>query len=148
MADGTPTAAEVRELANRLRGVYTVPVRDGAGPLNGTGTFTREFQTPPIQHEAAKVVDAYAETLERTTWHPIATAPRDGTRVLIYGYEYGRHWFGTGYYFRGKDGSSEGWIPSSFYTMPNDSSGTFTPTHWQPMFCVPHEPRLDGPKEK
>lgn len=41
------------DLVDRLRGQYHLPVNDGAGPLNGSMTFSREFPTPPIQKEAA-----------------------------------------------------------------------------------------------
>lgn len=41
------------DLVNRLRGIYTVSVNDGAGLLDGKDTFTRHFVTPPIQLEAA-----------------------------------------------------------------------------------------------
>lgn len=42
------------DLLNRLDGIYTVPVNDGAGLLNGKDTFTRKFDNlPPIWKEAA-----------------------------------------------------------------------------------------------
>jgi hypothetical protein len=44
-------------LVDRLRGIYRVPVNDGAGPLNGSMTHTRKFETPPIQHEAAATIE-------------------------------------------------------------------------------------------
>jgi hypothetical protein len=41
-------------LINRLRGIYTIPVNDGAGPLNGSDTFSRKFDgVPPINGYAA-----------------------------------------------------------------------------------------------
>jgi hypothetical protein len=47
------------QLVNRLRGVYHIPVRDGAGPLNGSNTFTREFKgLPPIYGDAANMIEA------------------------------------------------------------------------------------------
>lgn len=49
-------------LVDRLRGVYTVPVDDGAGPLNGSETFTRQFQgLPPIHEEAAVEIERLRE---------------------------------------------------------------------------------------
>jgi hypothetical protein len=42
----------VLRLTDRLRGIYTVAVNDGAGLLNGEDTFTRQFETPPIQKES------------------------------------------------------------------------------------------------
>lgn len=44
-------------LVDRLRGVYTVPVNDGAGLLNGKDTFTRAFEVAPIQKEAADEIE-------------------------------------------------------------------------------------------
>lgn len=46
------------KLTDRLRGIYTIPVNDGAGLLDGKDTFTRNFETTPIQHEAADVIEA------------------------------------------------------------------------------------------
>lgn len=45
------------DLVDRLRGQYHLPVNDGAGPLNGSMTFSREFPTPPIQKEAAVEIE-------------------------------------------------------------------------------------------
>jgi hypothetical protein len=48
---------ECLKLQDRLRGIYTLAVNDGAGLLNGKDTFTRKFPTPPIQKEAADALD-------------------------------------------------------------------------------------------
>jgi hypothetical protein len=45
------------DIVNRLRGIYTVPVNDGAGPLNGSDTFTRTFPVAPIRKEAADEIE-------------------------------------------------------------------------------------------
>lgn len=75
-------------------------------------------------------------------WQAIETAPKDGSRVLLYSCEYKRHWFGSGYYFKGVPGDGEGWIAHSFLTVPNnDSSGTFEPSHWMPL---PAPPAVSG----
>lgn len=70
LASGSDVRAEthpspVLKLTDRLRGIYTIPVNDGAGLLNGKDTITREFETPPIQKEAADVIDALVEALEQ-----------------------------------------------------------------------------------
>lgn len=57
---GKPTL----RLVDRLRGIYTVPVNDGAGLLNGSDTFTRTFEAPPIQKEAAALIDDLTDALE------------------------------------------------------------------------------------
>lgn len=47
------------QLVNRLRGIYHIPIRDGAGPLDGSDTFTRAFSgMPEIQAEAADTIEA------------------------------------------------------------------------------------------
>jgi hypothetical protein len=53
------------KLTDRLRGKYVMPISDGCGPLDGKDTFTRHFYTPPIQNEAADVIDALREALFR-----------------------------------------------------------------------------------
>lgn len=53
--------APVMRLTDRLRGKYTLAVNDGAGLLNGSDTFTRQFETPPIHHEAAAMIDELLE---------------------------------------------------------------------------------------
>jgi hypothetical protein len=52
--EGVPTGDK---LVDRLRGIYTVPVRDGAGPLNGKTTFTRTFAVGPINMQAASEIE-------------------------------------------------------------------------------------------
>lgn len=52
-------------LTDRLRGKYVLPVNDGAGPLNGSTTFERNFPTPPIQQEAADMIDELRAALQR-----------------------------------------------------------------------------------
>ena len=52
------------DLTKRLRGIYEIPVNDGAGPLDGKNTFTRTFDNmPPICIEAADRIDALEECL-------------------------------------------------------------------------------------
>lgn len=47
------------KLTDRLRGIYHLPVNDGAGPLDGSYTFTRQFTgAAEIQPEAANVIEA------------------------------------------------------------------------------------------
>jgi hypothetical protein len=87
---------------------------------------------------APRLLTAALGLIEQQQWQPIETAPKDGRQVLLYGCEHKRHWFGSGYYFKGVPGDGEGWIAHSFYTLPvNDSSGCFTPSHWRPLFEPP-----------
>lgn len=46
-----------RDLVDRLRGKYTIPVNDGAGLLDGKDTFTQEFAVTPISREAADEIE-------------------------------------------------------------------------------------------
>ena len=82
-----------------------------------------------------------AQSSPLSAWQPISSAPKDGTRIMVYACAHNRHWFGSGYYFKGVPGDGEGWIAHSFYTAPeNDSSGSFQPTHWMPLPAPPQEP--------
>lgn len=51
------------DLVDRLRGQYHLPVNDGAGPLNGSMTFSREYPTAPIQKEAADLIERMRQIL-------------------------------------------------------------------------------------
>lgn len=57
--------ARLTTITDRLRGKYVVPVNDGAGLLDGKDTFTREFKTPPIQHEAAARIEELEAEIAR-----------------------------------------------------------------------------------
>jgi len=58
-------------LVDRLRGKYA----NGPTMPNGEPEFGwREFPVPPIQKEAADLIDRLQALLE---WHPIETAPKD-----------------------------------------------------------------------
>lgn len=53
-SEGTSITSETGDhLIDRLHGIYTIPVNDGAGLLNGKDTFTRRFPTLPLNLEAA-----------------------------------------------------------------------------------------------
>lgn len=56
------------DLTNRLRGIYTIPVNDGAGPLDGKTTVTRTFDNlPPIMGEAADRIEALEREIAAMT---------------------------------------------------------------------------------
>lgn len=59
------TETDAAGIVNRLRGVYVVPVNDGAGQLGGKDTFTRNFETPPIQHAAADCIEQSLRALRK-----------------------------------------------------------------------------------
>ena len=44
-------------LVDRLRGIYTTPVDDGAGLLDGKDTFTVSYEPTPINLEAADEIE-------------------------------------------------------------------------------------------
>jgi len=67
-----PAAAPVwsPSLVNRLRGIYTMQVNDGAGLLNGSDTFIRQFDgLPPINEEAANRIEKLEEALQAIVKH-------------------------------------------------------------------------------
>ena len=46
------------DLVNRLRGIYTTPITDGCGPIDGKMEVTRKFDNlPPIMAEAANEIE-------------------------------------------------------------------------------------------
>lgn len=77
------------DLVDRLRGQYHLPVNDGAGPLNGSMTFSREFPTPPIQKEAAAEIEKLRTALREIEEISDDCAdvddgePNDAMRVLV-----------------------------------------------------------------
>jgi len=60
-------------LIERLRGIYRIPIKDGAGPLKGSMEYVRQFDgLPPINAEAASAIatlqverDRYLAALHR-----------------------------------------------------------------------------------
>ena len=66
-------------------------------------------------------------------WRPIETAPKDGTKVLVYDESYGlpqKAWFGKDHF----DEEHEGWL---FGDGDDYSCGLYftpiNPTHWMPL---------------
>lgn len=53
-----------KTLVDRLNGIYTVPVNDGAGLLDGRDTHTRTFEVPRINKEAAKRIVSLEKELK------------------------------------------------------------------------------------
>lgn len=56
-------------LVDRLRGIYTIPVNDGCGLLNGKDTYTNTFTVPRINHEAAEEIERLRKGLEDIIHH-------------------------------------------------------------------------------
>ena len=82
------------------------------------------------RYEAGILICAAAdmrELLDATEWRPIATAPRDGTRLLLY-------WFGS----CGADEIQVGrWENPGIGDYPgywvDGYGGSCEPTHWRPL---------------
>lgn len=58
-----------KDLVERLRGIYRIPITDGLGPAGGEepdnpNEFVRTFPSPPIQIEAAAEIDRLRRELE------------------------------------------------------------------------------------
>jgi hypothetical protein len=69
-------------------------------------------------------------------WQPIATAPLDGTMLLVFEHAHGSDMYGIGYWFDGsRHNSSSGWICHAFHAVGGSgrAGGSITPTHWMPM---------------
>jgi hypothetical protein len=70
MNDQSESTTDSKSLANRLHGIYVMPVDDGAGLLNGSNEFTRQFDDlPPINEEAAKRIERLEAALEAIIKH-------------------------------------------------------------------------------
>lgn len=66
------------DLIQRLKGIYTVPVSDGAGLLNGRPTFTRQFEPTPIGLESAAALEFLLERIEWALMHLESNKDIDG----------------------------------------------------------------------
>lgn len=74
-----------------------------------------------------------------TEWQPIETAPKDGTRILVFSHAWGCDIFGMAYWFQGETCD---WIAHSLWAEPDKFKGSFLPTHWLPL---PQAPRSEPP---
>lgn len=85
----------------------------------------RFWNAPGFQHAARAAITAY----QAEAWQPIATAPRDGTKVLLYPSPYYASIGSVGWFAkRAKEWAYEG------------ETGTgCEPTHWQPLPPPPLE---------
>jgi hypothetical protein len=73
-----------------------------------------------------------AGAAERGVWQPIETAPKDGTRVLLWnGYRRSYCWFNSY-----ADGSS-GWHRQNLLGEPMGMRDMDPDTHWQPLPAPP-----------
>lgn len=81
------------DLIQRLRGVYTIPVNDGAGLLNGKDTFTRTFETTPISNEAADAIEELMDLCKNLwkTRRNLAYGPA-GERAMLKTYPWLEEW--------------------------------------------------------
>lgn len=74
-----------------------------------------------------------------TEWQPIATAPKDGTWVLLTGGEISYGWDSDDQprvvigQFAGEEGWHFAWYDSGFY------GEYISPTHWMPLPEPPHD---------
>lgn len=60
----------MNDLVERLRGIYRVPITDGLGPAGGLepenpNEFVRQFETSPIQREAADEIERLRTGVKR-----------------------------------------------------------------------------------
>lgn len=77
------TPAAVADLARRLRGEYRIPITDGLGAAGGEEPdnpheFVRTFPSPPIQKDAAAMLEALAAALAAQKARADALADRLG----------------------------------------------------------------------
>ncbi len=66
-----------------------------------------------------------------TEWQPIETAPKDGTKVLLYH----KDWYHVEIAFwvwRGKKAILKEHLPEGWWELPFDCMDALEPTHWMP----------------
>lgn len=68
-----------------------------------------------------------------TDWQPIETAPKDGTRILLLGKEYGEPKVSIGAYQDNKVWSDESSTTDDGYGWYGHDNWSPTPTHWMPL---------------
>ena len=101
----------------------------------------RGIEDEPNNYSGMNTKGAYeimceaADRIEELEWQPIETAPKDGTRVLLFVPPYGPS---TGHY---KDRSNWGPSASNWYAHAALNKEA-EPTHWMPL----PEPPKDGPR--
>ena len=59
------------DIANRLRGIITIPVNDGAGLLDGKDTFTRNYGYQGALNEDAALMIERLVTGEAVEWSEV-----------------------------------------------------------------------------
>lgn len=73
----------VSDLVNRLRGIYSIPVEDGAGPLDGKTTFVRKFEgLPPIHGEAADEIERLQALLGKYEYEETQSAKEEEDKTF------------------------------------------------------------------
>ena len=104
-----------------------------------SGAQPGEWRAVIIGAEAATdAVEAIA-LLSAGTWREIETAPKDGTPMLLFSNDYGKHLMGYGRYRRFDD-NSQGWIASSFHCYNGEVWTVMSrPTHWMPLPAPPSD---------
>ena len=112
-----------RQLPNELDGDYINRLADHFGIPR---YMTKQIRLPEKQSSG---------------WQPIETAPKDGTRLIVFAHQYGTDYFGYCYFEKFSDGSS-GWLGGSFDTLPHGSwTADLRPTHWLMPLPAPPAPR-------
>ena len=79
--------SDVNDLIRRLRGEYRIPITDGLGAAGGDepknpNEFVRTFEVPPINKEAAALIEQQAARIAELERHPYHYIGRDGKTVL------------------------------------------------------------------
>lgn len=93
--------------------------------FSGSSYMTMEAAATALRHLSG-----------RDEWHPIETAPRDGTEILTVGLDskcvVATKWLSPGPFVRGVLASyhqPDGWYWASW----SEPVGAITPTHWRPL---------------
>lgn len=104
-----------------LDSTETIVYYGGLGQADAFAVKIDQWNRGDIGHQPFRVVPVG----EIPAWQPIATAPRDGTEILVY--EIG------GMYFVRWESGTETWVSTDSGAWIDDA------THWQPLPAAPKE---------
>lgn len=117
-------------------------IRDEAAGQDRFGSFSRDtvmFLLGRIDQQAQQIARLAAG------WQDIATAPKDGTEVMLFREMEPWRVMGHGAWFQ--HGKVGGWIARGFHEPPGEL-GLAHPTHWMPLPDPPAARPAEGEREK
>lgn len=129
-ADLVSRLRDAREWCHRSSWESISEMEADLEPLLGHAAFVLSQQSAELERLKAERTALAVLPQSSGGWHPIETAPKDGTIILVWN---GR-WFLFAEYATFANPEQSGW-----YEADAPVGGKLTPTHWQPLI-PPHSP--------